>query len=157
MAGKKGRSGGPRKGKNGRKKGDPDNNGRGGKTPDQFMKALIPVGPRTDHDQAEAVEGEYIDADFTPKKATYIDPVDFCQAVVNGDLEVLKACGVVQIPDLDQKLLASKIAVPYTNKKKPVDHTHKHELSWTDQINEAENRLRTKRMDLENGPEGTIN
>lgn len=140
-------NGGRRKG-SGRKKGDPNNRGRAGKSPQQFMDALVPVGPRVDHDQpeAEAVEAEFVDADFTQKKE-YIDPVDFCLAVINSDQEVLIKAGVVEFPTLDQKLEASRVAIPYTNKKKPVETVSKHQFSWLDEISEAEQRLRNLRQD----------
>lgn len=146
-------NGGRRKGA-GRKKGAQGNRGRAGKSPKQFMNALVVSGPRVDHDQpeAEAVEAEFVDADFT-QKMEYIDPVDFCLAVINGDQEVLLKAGVMQFPDLDQKLEASRIAIQYTNKKKPVETISKHQFSWLDEMSEAEQRLRNLRkddMDIEN-------
>lgn len=138
----KGNNGGRRKGA-GRKKGAPGNNGRAGKSPEQFMNALVPVGPRSDE---EPIEPEVVDADFTRKKE-YIDPVEFCLAVINGDQEILARCGLVEAPDLDQRLEASRIAVRYTNKAKPVENITKHQHSWSDEISEAEQRLRDLRMD----------
>jgi hypothetical protein len=142
-------NGGRRKGA-GRKKGDRNNRGRAGQSPRQFMNALVVAGPRVDHDRPEAefVEAEAVDADFT-KKMEYVDPVEFCQAVINSDQEILTKCGVLQIPTLEDKLMAAKVAVPYTNKKKPVETISKHQFSWLDEISEAENRLRTKRMNTE--------
>ena len=149
MAGAKG-SGGKRKGA-GRKKGDPTNTGRRGKSPKDLMNAMIVAGPRVDHgkDVPPGVEAEPIDADFTAQKMHYIDPVQFCQAVINGDTFVLQQCGVLEIPDLDQKLEASRISVQYTNKKKPVETLSKHEHSWVTGITEAEQRVSNLRMDVE--------
>lgn len=156
MAGDKGKRGGKRKG-SGRKKGDPKNRGRGGASPKDFMNALVVAGPRQDHDEkAEYVEAEFVDADFTGKRE-YVDPVEFCQAVINGDHAVLSKCGVAEIPCLDQKLAAAKIAIKYTNKPKPVETVSKHQFSWVDEINEAEQRVKSMRMDIENdsAPETT--
>lgn len=143
----KGGTGGKRKGA-GRKRGDKDNRGRGGQTPKQFMNALIVAGNRVDHDEAPFIEAEPVDFDFT-KKMEYVDPVEFCQAVINGDAEVLGRCGVVQIPDLDQKLSAAKIAVKFTNAPKPTESTVKHKHSWSDEITAAENRVKNLRRDVE--------
>lgn len=140
-------NGGRRKG-SGRKKGDKANNGRAGKSPEQFMGALIPVGPIIDHDEnVEYVEAEVMDDNF--RKGEYIDPVDFCLAVINGDTETLAKVGVIEQPCLDQKLEASRIAVQYTNKKKPVETVSKHQFSWLTEISEAEHRVSNLRMDIE--------
>ena len=139
--------GGSREGA-GRKKGDRNNRGRAGKTAKQFMTSLVPSGPRIDHD--EHVQAETLDADFTYKKE-YVDPVQFCLAVMNGDQEVLSKAGVVEIPTLDQKLEASRVAIQYTNKKKPVEIASKHQFSWLDEMSEADQRVQKLRMDdLEN-------
>jgi hypothetical protein len=154
--GKKG-NGGPRKGA-GRKKGDPSNRGRGGKSPKDFMNALVPISPRVDHDQpkSEHVEAEFVDVDFTGKME-YIDPVEFCQAIINGDHQILSRCGVVEIPGLDQKLEAARIAVKYTNKPKPVETISKHQFSWMDEISEAEQRIKNLRMGAEHDATDTVN
>lgn len=136
------------KGKRGRRKGDPNNRGQAGKTPEQFMRQLVPLGPRIDH--AEYIEAEPVDgnAEFG-KRREYIDPVEFCQAVINNNQEILSLCGVMEPIGLEDKLAAAKIAAPYTNKKKPVETVSKHQFSWVDEITEAENRTRNLRMDIE--------
>lgn len=145
MAGKKGKNGGRRKGA-GRKKGDPNNRGRAGKSPEDFMKSLVPVGPVIDHGE----EGETIDADFTVQR-DYVDPVTFCQAVINHDPEILLRCGVNpgDITHVD-KLFAAKIAVKYTNKPQPVETITKHQHSWAESISQGEQRVKNLRKDLEN-------
>jgi hypothetical protein len=141
------KSGGRRKGA-GRKKGEKNHRGCAGKSPQDFMNALVPAGPRVNHDEPP-IEPEILDADFTAEKH-YVDPVEFCLAVINGDNEVLARCGITAFPDMDQKLEASRIAVKYTNKAKPVETITKHEHSWMDGITKAEQRVKTLRMDLEN-------
>ncbi len=135
--------------KPGRKKGDKSNRGRGGKTPKQFMNQLVPVP------DVERIEAEAIDADFT-LAPWRVDPVDFCLAVINNDQEVLNRIGVIEIPDIDTRLEAARIAAPYTNKKKPVDANIKHQYSWVSEITEAEQRTRSLRMDVnERAPDTT--
>lgn len=142
-SGGNGKKGGKRKG-SGRKKGDPNNRGKAGKSPDQFMRELIVAGSRVD---PQAEEAEAVEVNFDEQPKEYVDPVTFCQAVVNGDTNTLSKCGVMEIPTLDQKLDAAKIAVKYTNKAKPVETITKHEHSWIDGITQAEQRVKTLRMD----------
>lgn len=136
--------------KRGRKKGDPKNK-RGAKktTPEEFMgKMLIAAGPRIDHD--ETIEAEPVDASHEfGKRRECIDPIEFCQAVINNNEEILSLCGVREPIGLEDKLAAAKVAAPYTNKKKPVETVSKHQFSWVDEITEAENRTRNLRMDIE--------
>ncbi len=151
-------NGGRRKGA-GRKKGEAGNKGRAGKSPEQFMNALVPAGPRVDHDrkpEAEPIDAEPVDFG-TPIEP--IDPVQFCLAVINGNKFILQSCGVsdgaIEMikADVGIKIEAARIAAPFTNKKKPVDVDHKHTHSWGAAITEAENRTRTMRMDVGQGQE----
>lgn len=151
-----GKRGGKRKGA-GRKKGDKTNRGRAGKSPDQFMNALIPAGPRVDHDEAEYVEAEIVEPrEGKTHQEEYVDPVQFCLAVINNDQEILTRCGVIEIPNIAVKIEAARIAVKYTNKPKPVETISKHQFSWVDEITEAENRLKTLRKD-QNDDDGAAN
>lgn len=148
MTGKKDRRGGRRKGA-GRKKGDPSNRGAAPPTPEQFMRSLVPAGPRCDHNE-EAIEAEPVDADFT-KEQPKVDPVEFCLAIINNDRETLMRCGVIEVPDVSAKLMAAKVAIPYTNKRKPVEVVSKHQFSWADEMNDAERRIREMRMEVADG------
>lgn len=155
MAGKKGKSGGARKGA-GWKKGDKRNRGRHGPTPEQFMNMLVPAGPRVDHDRAEHADAEQVKpgegfGEIPPK----IDPVDFCLAVINNDTAVLHSVGLIEIPSLDQRLFAARVAVPFTNKRKPVEVVSKHQFSWVDEISAAEQRTRQLRKDPNDDPSNT--
>jgi len=138
--------------KAGRKKGDKRNHGRGGKTPQEFMNALVPAGPVVDH--GETLETEKVDADFTGKKP-YIDPVAFCEAVINNDREVLDMLGVYEHPKLGDRLEAARISVKFTNKPKPVETVSKHQFSWMDTISAAENRVKSLRMGHKNDDDNT--
>lgn len=126
--------------------------------PKKIMNAMVPAGPRIDHDKKFA-DAEYIDPidiDFA-KKQEYIDPVDFCLAVINGDQEILSRVGLLEIPDLDQKLEAAKAVLPYTNKRKPAEVISKHQFSWMDEITEAENRVKGMRLDVTDDAPNTVN
>ena len=132
-----------KKKRGGKKKGTKD------KRPKDIVNELIPVSVRVDYDEAEQVDAEPLDADFTVKKE-YIDPVEFCKAVYNGDEEVLNRLGIMKPPTLGQRLDAARVAIPYTNEKKPQQiATQKHVHSWSDEMKEAEERL-TKRVVLDN-------
>lgn len=145
--------GGRRKGA-GRKKGDQDNNGRGGTSPEQFMRMLVPAGPRVDHT-------EHVEAEQVPPGQRFgeippaVDPVEFCLAVVNGDMALLGRLGVIEQPSLDQRLFASRVAVKFTNKPKPVEVVSKHQFSWVDEISAAEHRVRELRKDRNDDPTST--
>lgn len=146
----------PRGGKRdgaGRKKGDPRNK-RGSKktTPEELLARMLPVpaGPRIDHDEAETIEAEPVNAEFG-RKPQYVDPVSFCQALINNDVEVLSMLGIMRPPDLEERLIAAKIAAPYTNKKKPTETVNRFEVSWADEIRAAESRADNLRMDVRNG------
>lgn len=80
-------------------------------------------------------------------KTWYVDPVDFCLAVINGDVEVLARCGLDKLPNISARIEAARIAIPYTNKKKPVETVSKHQFSWHDEISEAEQRVANLRRD----------
>lgn len=119
------------------------------------MNALIPAGPRVDH--SEHVEAEKVEpgqgfGEIPPR----VDPVEFCLAVINEDRTVLTQCGVIEMPSLDQKLFAARVAVKFTNKPKPQETISKHQFSWVDEISEAEHRVRNLRKD-KNDPANTIN
>lgn len=150
MAGVAGKGGGKRKGA-GRKKGDKNNNGRAGKSPDQFMNALIPAGPHVEYVEAEIVEPR----EGKTQQEEYIDPVQFCLAVINDDRAILARCGVIEVPNIAVKVEAARIAVKYTNKPKPVETISKHQFSWVDEITEAENRLKALRK--EHNDDGAAN
>lgn len=130
-----------KKKKNGRKKGDPNNRGRAGKSAEQFMGELVPHG----HIFSDA-DPETVTVDFTARPV-YVDPVSFCQAVINGDNTILTKCGVVEIPTLEDKLEAARIAVKYTNNALPTKSIMTHEFSWGEQVSKAEQRLRELRME----------
>lgn len=136
-------------GKDGRfepgKSGNP--NGRPKRTPEEYMKQLVPARPRIDHDD-EAEEAEAVDGEPYNYREDWIDPVEFCQAVINADPEVLSRIGIRKPPSITQRLDAARIAIPYTNKRKPVEINNKHDVSWVDEIREAEERL-SSRVDVE--------
>src|SRR5688572_24664731 len=111
-------AGGRRKGA-GRKKGDPTNRGRRGKTPGDFMREMVPAGPRIDHERVEAEPVE--PGQGFGEVPQPLDPIEFCLAVINGDMATLMRCGVAEFPTLDQKIQAARFASPYTNKKKPLE------------------------------------
>lgn len=138
----------------GKKKGDGP--GRPRKTPEEFMGDLVPAGPRVDHNEAE--EAEFVDGEYeTFTRENWIDPVEFCQAIINADYDVLTKVGIRKPPSITQRLDAARIAIPYTNKRKPVEINNKHEVSWVDEIREAEERLNSRLSpeDLEGSYERT--
>lgn len=157
MADKKDKRGGARKG-SGWKKGDKRNRGRHPPTPEQFMNSLVPAGPRIDHDKSEHVKAERVEpgqgfGEIPPK----IDPVEFCLAVINNDRRVLGQLGLIEIPSMDQRLFAARVAIPFTNKRKPVEVVSKHQFSWVDEISAAEQRARQLRKDPNDDPTRTVN
>jgi hypothetical protein len=135
--------GGKRKGA-GRKKGAP-NNGRGGTSPEEFMKMLVPAQERVEAEPVEPGQG----FGEIPKP---VDPVEFCMAVINGDGPLLTRLGVIELPTLDQRLFAARVAVKYTNQAKPAEVITKHQFSWVDELNAAENRLKELRKSRDDNP-----
>lgn len=122
----------------GRKKGTPKTGGRKKGTKDRTPADLM-------HEMVEHIPA----SEVLPPARAKIDPIEFCQAVINGDTETLKNCGVE--PDkvaLRHKMEAARIAAPYTNKRKPIETVNKHEISYADEIQRAEQRTLLMRKGL---------
>ncbi len=155
MAGEKGKRGGRKKGA-GRKKGD---GGRHGPIDAKaFMNAMVVAGQRQDHDPEQAEQETVRPGEgFGEINLNPVDPVDFCLAVINNDRTVLNGCGVIEIPSLDQKLFAARVAVKFTNKPKPAEVISKHQFSWVDEISAAEQRVRDLRKNVNDDPTRTVN
>lgn len=125
-----------------------------GDTPEAVMKQLCVLPP-------QPPAGGGINVDFGADNApSNLDPVQFCLAVINGDVETLRRCGVVEVPGLDHKLIAARVSAPYINQQKPRETIVKTAFSWADSITAAEQRAIALRLKVENGQRdstGSIN
>lgn len=121
------------------------NRGRGGRNPKEFMNQLVVLPPKT----GGGGGSDGINADFGSLPPAYLDPVQFCLAVINGDLETLRACGVVEVPTMEHKLVAARVAAKYTNQAKPIETITKHAFSWQESITAAEQRVQALRMKVD--------
>lgn len=117
------------------------------KQPHEFMNELVPSGPRVDHDEDDGPAFIYKEEDIFEARGQWLDPVDFCLALINADEAVLKKVGITKPPSISQRLYAASIAIPYTNKRQPQEVNAKVSHSWADAIQKAEDRL-DQRIDI---------
>lgn len=118
------------------------------KKPKDILNQLVPAGPRIDHDLPPPPPNDEPRTDYT-MGGKYIDPVEFCMALINADPLVLGRLGIFNPPSVTQRIEAARIAIPYTNARKPVEVLSKHEHSWVEEVNKAEDRLSKMREEYE--------
>ena len=98
-------------------------------------------------------------------KEHWLSPLEFCNAVVNNDLEKLGVIRnykgeVIESIPLSTRVDAAKVAIPYMHQKLPevVEHDVNH--SWSTTIEEAERRVVSMRKQTavdEDGRSVTLN
>lgn len=119
---------------------------KGGKkvTPAIMAKALLPATVTILPAQSG---GSY------PMKPGYVDPIDFCLAVMNNDVALLKKLGVdmsaKKRPNISLRLEAARVAAPYTNRKLPTELHVKDKRGWADTVRAAEARASNMRQAYE--------
>ncbi len=132
------------KGRGGRRPGAGQKKGGKKLTPAIMAKAMLPSTVTVLPAQSG---GSY------PMKPGYVDPIDFCLAVMNNDTELLKKLGmdmsVKKRPGPSIRLEAARIAAPYTNRKLPTELHVKDKRGWADTVRGAENRVSTMRQPYE--------